>query len=93
MFGLVSKKKYEKLETQWQILREDYRRMRNYKEKVTALKNYYVVKYLYPDIDPILMGGKESYQKVLEEINSIEEQKKMILEKQKVEKENLAHSI
>ena len=82
MFGLVSKKKYEKLETQWQILRKDYRRM-------TTVKSYFVLKYLYPDIDPILMGGKENYQKVLEEINSIEKQKKMILEKKKVEKENI----
>ena len=76
MFGLVSKKKYEKLETQWQILRKDYRRM-------IAVKSYFVLKYLYPDIDPILIGGKENYQKVLEEISSIEKQKKMILEKKR----------
>lgn len=81
MFGLVSKKKYEKLETQWQILRKDYQRM-------ILVKSYFVLKYLYPDNDPILMGGKEIYQKVLEEISSIEVQKKIILEKQKVEEEN-----
>lgn len=81
MFGLVSKRKYKKLKIQWQILCEDYRR-------ISALKRYLVLKYLYPDIDLTLMGGKETYQEVLEEINSIEKQKKMILEKKKVEKEN-----
>lgn len=79
MFGLVSKRKYEKLKTKLQSMKND-------KAKETALKNYYVMKYIYPDDEPILMGGKENYQKVLEEINSIEEQKKIILEKKKVEK-------
>ena len=88
MVGLVSKKKYKKLKNQWQILREDYKRMRNDNAKESALKRYFVLKYLYPDIDPILMGEKETYQEVLEEINSIEEQKKMVLEKQKVEKQS-----
>lgn len=81
MFGLVSKKKYEKLKMQWYNVCEDYRR-------ISALKRYFVLKYLYPDIALTLMGGKETYQEVWEEINSIEEQKKMILEKKKVEKEN-----
>ena len=33
-----------------------------------TVKSYFVLKYLYPDIDPILIGGKENYQKVLDEV-------------------------
>ena len=78
VFGLVSKRKYEKLKIEWQILRENYRRIKREIAKENALKKYFVLKYLYPDIDPILMDKKNTYQEVLEEINSIEKQKKMI---------------
>lgn len=81
MLGLVSKRKYKKLEAKLRIAKMD-------KAKATALKNYYVMKYIYPDDEPILLGGEKTYQNVLEEIKIIEQQKKMVLEKQKVEKEN-----